>query len=1141
MLAAMFLLTNISVLADGNNPESSADVFAQQLGFCDFDINNNIDGNPSVFYQNDEHKNVAEVPSSGSVGFNFGKKIKSGKFVMSFDLFFKENVDLYLRTYSETNRGGTAFENFLVKKAGYIYESILNSSSIGASPKREYKANAWYGIDIWYDFDERKIKTYIDGSFFAQTPMKDDLTEVASFALLPIGTGTVVDNVGALYIPTNGVVDMKNYPFVHYYDNEYDNAVQPWIETGKIGNAFFGESLDFKLKLVNNQNVPHKGMATIKYINADGVSTTEQKPFELAEYGNTSIDFDIKTECFGYSELDAIITDESENVIGTSSKEISVVAEGKTNYKIGLNDHISRPYRGYDQFELFKKMGAGVYREGIDPSSIFLNGSRNNISNTVSGKQLEKFIKLAEDNPDIKFLITLHLGGTGCGWDDKIPIGQEQINLWLEYVKYAISLTKNIKNVDFEIGNEFNYTTKANPEKYNSKQYFEVCKAAYPVIKGERPDARIFGCSSGSTDNTETYLTELMQCRVGDYLDGFSIHPYDVYHGPEYQETRDRIDGLHKIFEDYGYGDKPVIYSEYGWTTAVSTGVDDYEKARWVPQSAVLLTDYAENNEYYNLMKKGKAFTDFEDNFGFVEHMCSEVPFKPTMTYMAMSNYNRLMTGTGGLEEFNFANGDATVCTVENESGGKSVMAWAKEEKNDVNISLKLGTDSVMIYDLFGNMTKVKTINGILPVTLGQDPIYIIGNIHSVSEEVSDTYINERKLDIVENDISYITGKLSDKSYDVEFVCPDNINAEKAEVNDDGTFKAKLQIGDNAQKFGKIRVNIKKGDEVIYCTSVDLNYVSSIQVTPSIIYYKNSYWRLKIKVTNKSNSMNLSGKVVLTEPSDFEIPSNQAEFRDIAPNGSKYIYINISPQYTKKKFTAKGYVETTYGEKVEFSETSYFVGLMYLSKEPTIDGKIEDGEYNTLAPIKLNTKDYTINRLANYPGFDETSGTIYLNYDERNLYLAAKIYDSVEGATGDASRVWQNDSIQLALAEVADVNAARTEYCIGKDNKGVPTITRYAFIGTKTVAGGGAGDAVEMGENIKLEIGRDGMYTIYEFRIPWTEVFGEERPVLDRRNLLFSALINDNDGLGRTGYVEFCPGIGGTKNPAEFSKIQALK
>lgn len=1145
ILTVVMALGNCTVFADGDKTETEQkpDVLAQQLGFCDFDGQGSIVGGGSTYFDSDEHKNVAEIPAYGAIGLNFGKKINSGKVVMSYDIKFSEISACYIRTFTEENRGGTSFESLFFRNDGYAYVSYENRQRYGEMPRRNYEKDKWYSVDIWYDFDNRIFKIYFDGMFLGQEKMCAELTEIASFAVFPTDATVKIDNIGALYIPSNGAVDIKKYPFIHCYDHEYDNDIQPWIETGKVGNAFFGDNLDFKLKIINNKEYAIDGIAKVRYINSDGVSITEQEQFKLDGYDNKIIDFNIKNDCFGYAKLEASIVDKDGNILGTSEKDISVLKQGKRNGKIGFADHHTNHHykESLDSvFDMLKLAGAGNYRDSIaSPELMNADGGIKRIDDIT-----KMYFEKLKNKKLIKPLNIIQIySGEGTALDYRFPTTKERFNTWLTYVNEVLELTKDIDEPCFEIGNEFNYSIKSYPNEFNSKMYYELCKTVYPIIKQANPNAKVYTISSGSTDNTVEFVEDLLKYGIADYSDGFTLHPYDVFHSTENEDTMKMVKNLHDLLEKYGAGDKPVIYSEYGWTTSTFAGVTDDEKARYVPQAAMLLNDYIETIDFYNLVKK-TTYNDFEDNFGFLEGDHSEVPFKPTKAFMSLSNYNYIMPNIKSHKELHFAKGDATVCVAENEDGKNSIMAWMKEGKPDRDLAIDLGASTVDIYDIYGNKTSVKTENGVLNISLGQDPVYIVGDISDISEiseKASTIFINEKKVELVSNDTVYITGKLPDSSYEPELICPDNIKAEKVDINSDGTFRAKLSIGNNGQETEKIRVRIKKNGDTVYGSQIEVSYTKAVEVVPTIVYYKDAYWQLKLKVVNKSNSIRLSGKVILSEPSGFEIPTSQSEFEDIAPGTSKYIYINISPKYTNEKMTVSGYVETTGNEKIEFSDTSYFVGLMHLSKEPTIDGKISSGEYNMNAPVRLNTKDYVINRLADYPGFDETSGNIYLNYDEKNLYLAAKIYDSVEGATGDNTMVWQNDSIQLAFAEVADLNAARTEYCIGKDNKGVPTITRYAFMGTKTVAGGGEGDAVAMGDDIKLEIGRDGKYTIYEFKVPWTEVFGEERPTLDKRTLLFSALINDNDGLGRTGYVEFCPGIGGQKNPAQFSKLQAMK
>lgn len=1120
--------------AEEKNEEIVVEKQARLLGFCDFDGNGSIVGGGSVKQEENDHKKVCEVSAAGAAGLNFDKKISSGKVIMSWDAKYPQNFSAQVfRTYTEKDRGGTAFENMVVNTDGYVYGAYDNRWNTQNRVREKYEKNVWYQYELIYDFDKRTITLYIDGHHLAVQDMIDSLTEIQSFAIMPTGAGPIIDNVGAVYIPTNGAMNPADYPFLCYCPDEYNNVVQPWIESGKYGNSYFGGDISYKVKLVNNQDVPVKGKVAAKFINCDGISTPQEKDYSLDAFGNVEMDFALTTEAYGESAIEVTVLDERGNTVGQNEEKVYNISKGKTNYKAGFNDHISRGYMGYGHYDMMKEAGIGSYRDGVDTAAISPD------TKVVKSDKLMKFFDIIRHEDTVRPFVTLYLGGLYAGWDERIPLNDAERARWLEYVKVVLRETKDIKNIDFEIGNEYNYPMQWNPEKYTSELYYEVCKAVYPVIKEARPDARVFVLSTANNNETERFMDETLKLGIGNYCDGISLHPYDVFNSPESAEAKERIANQHALLEKYGLGDLPVIYSEYGWTASTSTGVGEKEKARYIAQGMVINQDRFETVEIYNLERK-VTYGDFEDRFGYVKNYQDEIPYEPTPPFLSYATYNRFMTGTKNTQLIDFAGGVATVAVTDNDQGTKSLMAWSKKDNPDTDIAINVGTDKVTVADINGNTTEIKTENGILNMHVNQDPQYIIGDITSYEEVTPDRTLNETSISVVESDIAHITGKLPDNSYQVEVVCPDNIKADEPEIKPDGTFTVKLNAGSNSREKENLRVRFKKGDDIVYGGVVKIEYSNPAVVTSSIIYYRAGYWQLKLKVSNVKNGSPISGKVVLTEPTDMEISEKQGVFENIAVGGSRYLYLTIEPKYTKSKFDINGYVELDDGAKIDFSGTSYFVGLMHLAKAPTIDGKIQDGEYNTVAPVRLNTKDYVVKKLADYPGLEETSGEIYLNYDENNLYLAAKIYDSVEGATGDSNHVWQNDSIQLALAEVADYNAPRTEYCIGKDNKGVPTITRYAFMGTKTVAAGGEGDEVKLGDDIKLEIGRDGMYTIYEFKMPWAEVFGANRPVLDRRDLRFSALINDNDGLGRTGYVEFCPGIGAEKNPAYFSKLQAM-
>ena len=72
-------------------------------------------------------------------------------------------------------------------------------------------------------------------------------------------------------------------------------------------------------------------------------------------------------------------------------------------------------------------------------------------------------------------------------------------------------------------------------------------------------------------------------------------------------------------------------------------------------------------------------------------------------------------------------------------------------------------------------------------------------------------------------------------------------------------------------------------------------------------------------------------------------------------------------------------------------------------------------------------------------------------------------------------------------------------------------------------------------------IKNNGTETVYELKIPWGELFGPEFRINSERDVAFSALINDNDGNGRRGWIELSGGIGTVKDASQFVKIPLVK
>ena len=79
-----------------------------------------------------------------------------------------------------------------------------------------------------------------------------------------------------------------------------------------------------------------------------------------------------------------------------------------------------------------------------------------------------------------------------------------------------------------------------------------------------------------------------------------------------------------------------------------------------------------------------------------------------------------------------------------------------------------------------------------------------------------------------------------------------------------------------------------------------------------------------------------------------------------------------------------------------------------------------------------------------------------------------------------------------------------------------------------------------MVDNAQLQITRDenAKETIYELALPWTEL----KPCEPIDGMIsFSVLVNDNDGKGRKGWIEWGSGIGESKDNKLFRAIYLEK
>ena len=216
-------------------------------------------------------------------------------------------------------------------------------------------------------------------------------------------------------------------------------------------------------------------------------------------------------------------------------------------------------------------------------------------------------------------------------------------------------------------------------------------------------------------------------------------------------------------------------------------------------------------------------------------------------------------------------------------------------------------------------------------------------------------------------------------------------------------------------------------------------------------------------------------------------------------------------------------------------------GLHYLLKcrelpawrEVVLDGSLD--EWGGYAPgVGLNLNDYY--REGELPwGAGDINAMFYAVWDGDGIRLAARVTDDAHHNPYGGENIWMGDGIQIALDTDYDrtVGAYDTdgdyEYGIALTTGGVVVHRWTAPDGSPpTLAAGGAS--------------RNGNTTSYEVFIPMAEFIskggpGERGDLTLGDTLGFDIIVNENDGGGREGWLEWTQGIGQLKDPSSFGKL----
>lgn len=887
------------------------------------------------------------------------------------------------------------------------------------------------------------------------------------------------------------------------------------LTTDNIGNNFFSdEEIKINYTAYNTSKTAKETTAEVKIVDFYGKETVLDG-LELSIPAGSKVSGEIIVPTPEYSTYTIYLTADADGTHTETHTEFAyIVRAEKHNPVNSVNNHMHRLETRNPEtiIPLMDKAGFGDNREGI----WMTNFSDGQGGYALTARNIQTTELLEKHNINTYMIIN------GPSMKDG------SIEEMKRYVRELATAMKDHTSI-YAFYNELNAHIAADV-------YAEWAIEASKVLKEVNPDNKfILGETSGVPLE---WLKEVMTIAKG-YFDGISIHPYGMQTSPTYSERYEAILACREMMEREGYGDMPLYVSEMGW----STGWVGYEK-----QAAYLVHYYAmaqapelgiTETQIYDFQDDGYHPEDQENNFGMIRTWDTvDVPNIAKPSLLAMAYVNQLLTGAQYVDRKADKVG-SNIYRFKTTDGKDVAIIWSESE-NDYE-TFSFGTDNVEIYDMFGNKKEIFNYDGKYSFVLNPAPYYVIGHFSEVTEaepvfDISNTdftmpYGDTAEIVIKNNsgyeaEVEFITWEESDRV---------TVKNHTGFVNgvDTITFSAEGLTGSSEE--AQLIIKGKNG-EVYIDTVVNIAFEDKLKLDYKTELYGDgnlNRWVGVMTVKNNSHSETVKGKIEFASPEEFTRKLKPISIGEIKPEEEKVISFNLPEVMTCTSYYMDMNVVLDSGYSQNVSLYADCGAALYADVKPTIDAVKSDGEWNDRLHFRVGDGSEDELQEGAYDGDNDLSVDYIIEWDEEYMYLYAEVTDDIMDQQYQSAAIWAGDSIQFGLSYGGIVDKTKqtfTEIGIALTSDG-PTIQSYSV----------ENGVLSVSEKSELAVARRGNKTIYELRMPWSELVSPDAVIEPGAALRFNLIVNDSDGNGRWGWVEYSSGIGRYKNATEFGYLNLIK
>lgn len=1068
--------------------------------------------------------------------YNFEEPVSDGILYIGYDLLRTENGRAYdaflMNTNSSWGNGlfiGTiwAGNNGVISYFENCHIDAIRKALPGSTMPQ---GNSWHRVESWLDLDNRIATYYVDGQLIGTTPVSEELQQISAYRRndeCNYGTGLeYMDNFQILHFEEIGrEIDLD---FIEAVPEYLEQPVNISFETEVLGQSFFEEKASFKVLAKNMMKYDVSGLMNVEAVNESGNAVfTEQREIAVKSKEEAEESFEFSFETYGtYTIKASVEIPENKTSYGETTFVYLKEAE-KQNPTLGYSSH---SYWGYGTDELDRKQqmlakaGFSFHREEFfwtyyahRDGTFGFDEKMNNILDTTFGNNLKPLVILAG------------WGGRTDLTEDEVPRSDWSRNNFRNYVSGVATELKG-KVAYYEVFNET--TLKDDPDTYVAAQ-----KVAYEAVKAADPDARVL---CGATARVPLEWIELLLSHgAGEYFDAFSCHPYTIENLPEeggsYGTAEKMVRGLRELLDKYDLQDKEIVISELSYTAA-NLYATETQQAAFGLRQYMMVQPYVETFIWYNDQNKTAAGTSgVEANFGLIRSWQNDgISYQAKPVLVSWAAFNSLLCGAENLGRVETKDDNVWIYKFK-ASDGKDVLAVWNSDNEVIPVSLNLGAETAQMFDMYGNESNIYADNGAFNVEISENILYLKGNFDEVVQNDSQYLIKQNSLQLIRGEeFSVHIDKLPQNTdFEIKVECPDNITCNSVS-KEEITFVS----GFDAEEKEKITINFTVDGKKVFSHVITVEYIQPVTYTCELLPYNTQRYQAIIKLKNERNT-DVSAELTVSEPAILS--GKTYKINIINPKNERTIKINVPLNEAEKgEVVISGEVKlngSTGEESIPLNITKKVGCLKYdVNKKPQIDGVISEGEWDEFLPMNINRKDMAQQKV--WGGLDDVSATIYTMCDSENFYLAAEVTDDVHYDKDTPDRVWAVDSIQMAIALYRQSGSPSTEIGLGIAN-GEVTLQSYL---SQYVGGGKATDDSDFSENTLYAVKRyeEEKKTVYELQLPWSDIYAEKTDISKQKEIYFSVLVNDNDGNGR-GWLEYCGGIGTSKNPEQFMELPIYK